>query len=154
MGWPWTPLWATTSYLKLSTSTSSSASGPLWIVWDTSKTKSTGSGRHLTYTRYYNLVCVADEVQFGLATSASSNRHISCVAMSMSVWAGAGQQIHFVWANSKNKSTGSDHHLPYQRKYKSNLAWAGHQRIIGPPYHVQRFFSTFVILGKLTTFSD
>jgi len=58
MGWPPTLHWATISCLPLFTSCPSTASKEIYFVWDSSKGKSDVSGHHLTYTRYYNLICV------------------------------------------------------------------------------------------------
>jgi len=61
--------WATISCLALfftaSTSCPSAASNEIYFVWDSSKGKSTGSDHHLTYKRYYNLVCVLKRSNLG-----------------------------------------------------------------------------------------
>jgi hypothetical protein len=48
----------TISCVALCPSASSAASDQLYFVWDSRKGKSTGSDHHLTYKRYYNLVCL------------------------------------------------------------------------------------------------
>jgi hypothetical protein len=116
LGWPPAPHWATTSYVAQSMSASSGVSEQLQFVWDDSKNKSTGSGHHRTYTRYYNLLKGLERSKLSLPP-APHWATTSYVAQSMSASSGVSEQLQFVWVDSKNKSTGSGHHPTYTRYY-------------------------------------
>jgi len=68
LGWPPAPHWTTISCLAPPTSASTAASLQIHFVWDSSKRKSTGSGHHPTYKRYYNLVCAQTILQPRMCT--------------------------------------------------------------------------------------
>jgi hypothetical protein len=109
VGLPPSPHSASISCVVLSTSAPTGASDQLYFVWDSSKRKSTGSRHRLTYTRYYNLVCVRRRSTMGLPPAPRSVS-ISCVALSTSASTGASDHLYFGEDSSTGKSNVSRHH--------------------------------------------
>ena len=129
MGWPPATHWATISFISLYTSASSTATGPIYFVWDSRKGKSTGSDHCLTYIRCHNLVCARMRSNLDLPP-ATHWATISNLSLSTSASSAATDSLYFDWDSRKGKSTGSDHHLTYIRYYnlvcvrmRSNLGW-------------------------------
>jgi hypothetical protein len=75
---------------------------------------------------------------------------ISCVVLSTSTSDAASEQLYFVWDISKDKSTGSDHRLPYKRYY--NLVCVLRRLIWGwPP---AQHWATISFVALSTSASD
>jgi hypothetical protein len=96
LGWPPAPHWANISSVAMSIFVSSSASDQLYVVWDSSKDKATGSDNRLAYKRYYNLVRVVRRSNLGWPP-APHWANISSVAMSISTSTAASDQVYVVW---------------------------------------------------------
>jgi len=122
LGWPAAAHWDTISYLVLSTSAWAGATDQIEFIWGRNKNKWAGSGRHLNFKRRYNLVCAGLRCNLGWPAAAHWDT-ISYLVLSTSAWAGATDQIEFIWGRNKNKWAGSGRHLNYKRRY--NLVCAG-----------------------------
>jgi hypothetical protein len=104
---------------KVFTSTWAAVTDQIYFVWDSSKKILTRSDRHLAKQRHYKIV--SSYVSWWGPTcnlvKSATWATMSCVALFTSTWAGATDQIYFVWESSKKILTCSDRHLAKQRHY-------------------------------------